>query len=460
MSEFFKKRENTVPVIVFLVAFVILGSCYMVLNSFLVKEEQKRYEYIGVNKAIFISGCVDRVLGHAYTLREMVIDHQGDTSFFDNIAPTIYRTVELDKGIRLRNVALAPNGIIARTYPVATNEEVIGYSLMNPARPGNVEAIEAYRSGKTVLTNPYDLVQGGQGISARTPIFLGEDNEQPYYWGLASITIDYDDLIRAMELDRFDRLGARYELWYDNKDGGRVTIARSANMPENPLTVPVKIYNLKWQLSLAPEQGWYSMRSIIMESLGITAFAFLTAMLVCSLLRIKRINRQLKDLAELDSLTRCFSRHYLNSSVVDVISGNWRDKSRKYSVAIIDVDNFKSVNDTFGHGAGDRALCAVAEVLRKHSKNERGDLAIRFGGDEFVVLWDDISFDRFKQQLGEILDEVRAVRFEEWPEMRITLSIGGEGYSTPENSLYNDLLHRADEKLYWAKDNGRNQVVV
>lgn len=459
MREFFKNKEITIPLGVFLGTFIILSCCYVVLNSFLVKEERGRYEYIGVNKAIYISNCFDRVLVHAYTLREMVIDHDGNTEFFESIAPTIYQTIEVDKGIHLRNVALAPRGTIIKAYPLARNEEAIDYSLMDASKPGNMEAIEALRRERTILTNPYDLVQGGQGISARTPIFLQRDGE-PYYWGLATMTFDYNDLIEAMEFGRLDRLGASYELWYDNDDGEHITITGSASRPVDPLIIPVNVYNLNWRLSIAPEQGWYSVRSVVIESLVVTAISALAALLVYSLLRIKRINRKLKEMAERDSLTMCYSRHYLNSTVVDVISGDWLDKSKKYSLAIIDVDNFKIVNDTFGHEAGDRVLCSVAEIIRRHISTGRGDLAIRFGGDEFVILWNDISFDRFKQQLTEILNEVRELHFDECKGLTVTLSIGGEGYSTPENSLYNSLLHRADEKLYWAKDNGRNQFVV
>ena len=165
-------------------------------------------------------------------------------------------------------------------------------------------------------------------------------------------------------------------------------------------------------------------------------------------------------LAHLDALTSCFSRQYVNSVLVNQISGNWNNPRAKYSIAIIDIDWFKSINDTFGHAIGDRALIAVATVLLNNCKYEDGDCVIRHGGDEFVLLMNDVTPERFTRMLKNIVEQVRDIRFDDYPDLHLSISVGGAIYESSEISLYYNALKNADEKLYLAKSLGRNQFAL
>ena len=455
----FGRNGMVFSVFVFAVVFIVLTACFTAFYSFLVHEERHRYEYMAENKASHIVMAIERVFIHACTLREMIIDHNGQLDFFDKVADSIYTHTEIDSGVKLKNIAVAPGGVVEKVYPLKNNEAFLEFPFFDSALPGNGQAIEAYYKGKTIATNPFELIQGGKGMAARTPIYLQEESGR-HFWGMVTVTLTQDELLRVLKLDKLDRVGVNYDLWYRDSTGNKVTMAASASLPEEAVVVPVKINNLLWHLSVAPSAGWYRLHTVAVGMMVVIAMSLLAAVVAYMMIRVRKINQNLKELAERDSLTMCFSRHYLNSTLVDPLTGEWRNSNMKCSLAIVDIDNFKEVNDTYGHDAGDRVLYSIASILKSSIRPDKGDCVIRMGGDEFVIIWNDIAFDMMQKRLTFIVEQARKLYFEDLKNLNITLSIGAEGYTTPEDSMYKDMMLRADEKLYWVKDNGRDRFMV
>ena len=154
---------------------------------------------------------------------------------------------------------------------------------------------------------------------------------------------------------------------------------------------------------------------------------------------ISKYNRKLY----LDSLTGAYNRQYYDEQL-SALPG-------EYAVGYLDLDRFKDINDTWGHGAGDQALKAVVEAVLSCVRET--DSVIRFGGDEFVLVFRGIPRDVFALRLEKIREVISGIVFEEFPEMRLSASIGGYfGAGTME-----DLVRRADALLYDAKTN-RNSI--
>lgn len=139
----------------------------------------------------------------------------------------------------------------------------------------------------------------------------------------------------------------------------------------------------------------------------------------------------------MDTLTGAFNRNYYEEQL------NHLDKYQAF--AMIDADNFKQVNDTFGHQAGDLALQRIAKAIR--SQIRESDALIRYGGDEFVLVFRTIPAEQFAANLEAICREVNKQRLEEFPEMRLSISIGG--YYQPEAK--GEPMQEADAMLYKAK---------
>lgn len=164
-------------------------------------------------------------------------------------------------------------------------------------------------------------------------------------------------------------------------------------------------------------------------------------------------------LATTDAVTGLYNRHYMTSHL-KTMAEQAKANRKPLSVALLDLDHFKSVNDTHGHAAGDEVL---AEFARRVTTSIRGlDLAARYGGEEFVVIMPDCG-EEIALEIGERLRRVAAdTPFEiagGEKEIKVTVSIG-VATLTAHDIPPNLLLEQADEALYVAKGNGRNRVIL
>ena len=163
------------------------------------------------------------------------------------------------------------------------------------------------------------------------------------------------------------------------------------------------------------------------------------------------------SMAVTDGLTRLYNRHYLDTHLKNLVR-QAGEQERALSLVIMDMDHFKSVNDTYGHGVGDEVLKGLAAVIVKTIRS--ADLAARYGGEEFVVLMPETDGVRAYEAAERLRRGVESTPFVvTHPESPLfkTISIGCatmQPNDTPET-----LLKRADAALYEAKNAGRNKVM-
>jgi diguanylate cyclase (GGDEF)-like protein/PAS domain S-box-containing protein len=173
--------------------------------------------------------------------------------------------------------------------------------------------------------------------------------------------------------------------------------------------------------------------------------------------KIKRLNAGLEQLAMTDFLTSLYNRRYFMQRGVEEFK---RTKRNKQSLALLmmDIDEFKSVNDTYGHEAGDMALQQVAAVLKASLRET--DILGRMGGEEFAVLLPNTTLEEAAILAERVRQIIMNASFETVGEaltIFVTICIGVAAYTKGMSSI-EDLLRNADEALYDAKHNGRNRV--
>ena len=167
---------------------------------------------------------------------------------------------------------------------------------------------------------------------------------------------------------------------------------------------------------------------------------------------------QLEDLVSIDSLTGIYNRRYMVESLARELSRAQRE-NELISVLMLDIDNFKDFNDTYGHDGGDTLLRYLADYLRRNTRME--DIICRFGGEEFVVVLPNIRHQDAVQKAEVIRDGISALAVLHLGRLlhNCTVSIGVASY--PHNGRTADsLLKAADEALYAAKRAGRNSVIA
>lgn len=162
--------------------------------------------------------------------------------------------------------------------------------------------------------------------------------------------------------------------------------------------------------------------------------------------------------ANIDGLTQLYNKKYF----IDVLSKEFsfsRRTKQPLSLLMIDVDFFKKINDTYGHMAGDLVLKSIGQYLHQHLRLE--NIACRYGGEEFAIILRNVPGDlaeHIAERLRKAIEGERIV-YRNTP-IQITISIGIATLDRGDFETIEDLIRRADENLYEAKQTGRNRTVA
>jgi diguanylate cyclase (GGDEF)-like protein len=177
--------------------------------------------------------------------------------------------------------------------------------------------------------------------------------------------------------------------------------------------------------------------------------------LVADISERKALVEHLKKMAEHDGLTGLYNRSYFQTELERVVE-RVRRTGKPCALLYIDLDNFKYVNDTLGHAAGDRLLIEVAGLL--HRRARKSDLIARFGGDEFTILLQDVDGDQAGQAAESFRRQLADYRFRQGGE-QITIGCSiGVALIGPQTRSAEEVLSQADLACHLAKRSGRNRV--
>lgn len=375
----------------------------------------------------------------------------------DVFSAVVSRLVDSNKHIR--NVALAPDNVITTVYPLSGNERIVGLRYMDvPAQKAAV--LRAIETRRTVVAGPFKLLQGGMGVSSRTPVFRARGVGGEPYWGIVSLTVNAETLFAEAGLQDnkqgfeiaargSDATGARGPAFA----GGEHVFARDPVLVDYPLPG-----GGSWQLGAVPAGGW--------ETVGrvpnmVALFAYALAVVVGLLSYRLMVSRQrILSLAVHDRLTGLPNRRLFDDRLSQAV-GAARRHGRIGALLLLDLDQFKPVNDKYGHRAGDLVLIRAAQRLGGLVRGS--DSVSRLGGDEFALILQEIHdaseavrvAERAIESLGEpiSLDDGRTVM--------VGASAGVAVFPQTEGiETLGGLFDRADRALYHSKETGRARVTL
>ncbi len=173
---------------------------------------------------------------------------------------------------------------------------------------------------------------------------------------------------------------------------------------------------------------------------------------------LEQANKRLREMASRDSLTGLYNRRHFNDLLSQLFAESTRYRT-ELTCMMLDLDNFKRVNDSLGHQIGDRLLRMTAGVIQQTIRES--DVAVRYGGDEFVVLLPQTSQEEARSSAERILRRFRDELARELPEASIaSLSIGLASREPDQPCEPSQLVQLSDEALYLAKAGGKNRITV
>tara|TARA_Y100000588_G_scaffold41528_1_gene39634 strand:- start:15387 stop:17126 length:1740 start_codon:yes stop_codon:yes gene_type:complete len=186
------------------------------------------------------------------------------------------------------------------------------------------------------------------------------------------------------------------------------------------------------------------------QNLIITCFLIISIVFIIILVRNIFIKKKLKKYTEIDDLTKIYNRRFLSK-----IAHELHNQKNDYSLIIFDLDNFKNINDTYGHQFGDDVLIKVTEESRKILRNN--DYFGRYGGEEFVVFLPNTNIEDTIEIADRIRIAISNIDFiYDNKKVNVTASFGVNSFD-PELNV-NEVFEIADKRLYKSKDNGKNII--
>lgn len=385
-----------------------------------------------------VENVITKLLYKTQVLAALVIQNNGNIKEFEQVASIVV------DDISIRNVILAPDGIVTHVYPLEENETVLGLNFFADG-DGNKEAILARDQKQLVLGGPFNLIQGGQALVGRLPVYI-----KGKFWGIVSVTLNYPQVLAEAELDQLKTQGCAFEIWRISPDTKERQMIANSNYDYNArapyVEKPLNILNASWFFRISPIRNWYEYTETWIFILFGCFVSFLVASLGTHNLELSKMRCNLEHLSYLDPLTGILNRRGILEKLEQLI----KDHPKPFLLCYVDLNDFKQINDQYGHNVGDRVLNGFAQIVKRNLKQNH--FFGRIGGDEFLILFKNESdIKKMERFLFTVAQECQdAVQNKEGKKISILFSTGTASY--PQEAVTMDeLICVADNKMYMQK---------
>ena len=435
------KKRFIVPVVVF-----ILGMCALIGTIYVVgegQEEQNRTkaQLNAMTYAERIYGELMEGIGVTDTLKQVVISGDGNINKFYDIAENM-----MDDSIQ--SIQIAPNGVVNEIYPEDLNESG-KIDLINDSDRGEISRY-ARDNDTVIMQGTFKLKQGGYGIAVRNPVYLENENGQKRFWGFTIVILKVPEIF-SESVEALSNFGFKYSLqkcaspWDDTYE----RVYGSKKELNDPVIYDFDVYRDKWRLEILPKSGFYNNSNLIYMFIGGVIIVLLLTGLTVALISINENRKLFKKLAVTDTLTGIYNRLGFNRQVEQYMRQN---PQKHCVVAMLDIDDFKLVNDVYGHAAGDGVLQKLAESMKQYFSKDV--ILGRNGGDEFCIFMPDCTAVEVKPFLKKFTEETRNF-YCKGEAHTFTISLGYAEYPVLADEC-SKLVRCADMALYAVKMRGKN----
>ena len=388
------------------------------------------------------------------TLEQLIISERGNVTSFEKIADNLMMDSQSEYYGKsfIRCLQLAPGGVVSRIYPLEDNEEGM-IDLINDKDRGFI-CRYARDNDKLIIQGPFNLAQGGKGVAIRKPVYLTTGDEAPSaenFWGFAIAIVRVPEIFEnsVVTLKTF---GYNFELICESVIDGYeagATVYASETAPVSPQTSSFILGGNKWTLGVSLVDGQYSVGNELTLALGGGMLVLSAAALLHLVLLLAQKTYRYKNLAGTDMLTGLLNR----AGYETLLTKYLREFPGEPCVeAVLDIDDFKIVNDLYGHGIGDGALKHLAgELVTAFPENS---IICRHGGDEFSVVLKGRTGAEAEEELRRFTQAKRTFTHG-GKKYNYTVSMGYAEYPLQAKNA-SELASKSDVALYEAKLRGKH----
>lgn len=435
------KKKTIVPLIVFLVGICLLSVFTYNTNVQIQKDRRTIAKLNVVTYGQRIENDIENGIEITDTLKQLLINGNGQIIDFSKIAENLM-------SYSIQSVQLAPNGVVTEIYPEEGNEAG-KIDLLNDSKRGEISNY-AKDHNITIIQGPIKLKQGGSGLVVRNPIYLEDENGQEYFWGFTIVILRvpevFEDSTNALSKFKYNYRLSRETSVLDKK---YVEVDANCDKMIRPVTYNLTVGKEKWKLEIMPRAGWSNSTTLYLIFFGGLSLVLLLTGLTIVLFLLDERRVELKELAHKDGLTKLYNRYGFDEMAEKMIK---KDPEAYYVAALLDVDDFKLINDMYGHAYGDKALISLAENMQKFFPSSA--LLGRNGGDEFCILLPNCTMEEIKEALIEFTKTPKTFSYK-GQTYSFCISLGYAEY--PNNAIERSQLMRcADTALYEVKLHGKN----
>ena len=435
------KKKTIVPLIVFLLGICLVGLIVYKIDSHETEQQHIKAQLNATTYGERIKNEITNGIAITDTLKQVLISENGKISQFDTIAENIMSDV-------IESIQLAPDGNVTDIYPSEGTEA----SKIDLLQDKDCSKISCYaRDNHVIITQgPFDLKRGGCGIAVRNPVYLKDENNQEYFWGFTIVILRVPDIF-SDAISALSDFGYEYRLsktdapWSDTYK----VVYQSDDQLTHTVSYGFTIGEENWKLEVAPESGWRDLRLLIIVGGMFTTVVLLFSGLTRVWLVSKENKNKFQILAHTDSLTDIYNRYGYEQLAERIITKN---PKTHFVAALLDIDDFKFINDIYGHVYGDRALKSLTDSMKAFFP--KNTLLGRNGGDEFCILLPDHTYKEAGELLLQFtkLPKTFSCKGKEYP---FFISLGYAEYPTFASSR-SQLMRCADAALYEIKLHGKN----
>lgn len=435
------KKKTIVPLIVFLLGICLVGLIVYKIDSHETEQQHIKAQLNATTYGERIKNEITNGIAITDTLKQVLISENGKFSQFDTIAENIMSDV-------IESIQLAPDGNVTDIYPSEGTEA----SKIDLLQDKDCSKISCYaRDNHVIITQgPFDLKRGGCGIAVRNPVYLKDENNQEYFWGFTIVILRVPDIF-SDAISALSDFGYEYRLsktaapWSDTYK----VVYQSDDQLTHTVSYGFTIGEENWKLEVAPESGWRDLRLLVIVGGMFTTVVLLFSGLTRVWLVSKENKNKFQILAHTDSLTDIYNRYGFDELAERMITKN---PKTHFVAALLDIDDFKFINDIYGHVYGDRALKSLTDSMKAFFP--KNTLLGRNGGDEFCILLPDHTYKEAGELLLQFtkLPKTFSCKGKEYP---FFISLGYAEYPTFASSR-SQLMRCADAALYEIKLHGKN----